>query len=209
LHSNTYTTASAGFDRGFDAFADLGGFDDTSDLETMQSIKTRPSDSDTSDPDWRSAAREVTDRLGIRRPAERLIKPIKRHDLIEVDPRADALELFDITLDWLDDQIGATFIWLQLACTYLPYLPLERYRSDHLMRAKIYERWQALTSRPYDLFKQEVADLHDLYYCEARYVDERLKGFIDTLKSRSQQQLCSRLITANSSVTVRSQVMHR
>jgi arylsulfatase A-like enzyme len=29
-----------------------------------------------------------------------------------------------------------------------------------------------------------VADLHDLYRGEARYVDERLKGFIDTLKSR-------------------------
>lgn len=140
LHSNTYTTASAGFDRGFDAFADLGGFGDTPDLETIQ-YKPKPSDSDRLDPDWRSTAHEVTDRLGIRRLAERLIKPLKRHGLMEADPRADAVELFDTTLDWLDDQTGATFSWLQLMDTHLPYLPPERHRSDHLTRAKIYDRW--------------------------------------------------------------------
>lgn len=103
LHSNTYTTASAGFDRGFDAFADLGGFGDTPELKTIQNINRNP-DSDTSGPDWRSTARDVTDKLGVRQIAEGLIKPLKRHGLMEADPRADAVELFDTTLDWLNDQ---------------------------------------------------------------------------------------------------------
>lgn len=179
LHSNVYTAASAGFDRGFDAFADLGGFGEAPGLETAQTAE-----SEASATNWRSAARHVTENLGVRRLAERLIEPLKRYGLLESDPRADAAELFDTSLDWLNDQSGTTFTWLQLMDTHIPYLPPKRHRPDHLTWRKTYDRWQALTSRPHDLSEQEIADLYELYCGEARYVDELLEEFVASLKSR-------------------------
>lgn len=180
LHSNVYTSAGAGFDRGFDTFADLGGFG-SSNLEEGSNNEENPSEINKN---WRLISRKLTDKIGIREVAEQAIEPFKRWGILESDPRADGSELFDTTLEWLDAQTGATCTWLQLMDTHLPYLPPAEYRPDHLSWRDAYDRWKALTSRADNLSEQEIVDLYDLYRGEARYIDDLIAEFVDELKRR-------------------------
>lgn len=197
LHSNVYTSRDAGFDRGFNTFADLGGFGNSSVSLGDEDGTDDDSTSQESDSGWRSKARHITEELGIREYAEEAIEPLKRWRLLDADPRADGSELFDATTKWLDDQSGPTFTWLQLMDTHIPYLPSEKYRPDHLSWRKTYDRWKALTSRANDLTDEEIDDLHALYRGEARYVDDLLKDFVDELQRRGLWESTALIFTSD------------
>lgn len=181
LHSNVYTSDDAGFSRGFDTFADLGDFG-TTDI----GVENKDSKNEASkiSRGWRSQARKVVDKIGIRELAEQAIEPLKRRGYIEADPRADGSDLFDATVHWLENQEGSTFTWLQLMDTHIPYLPPEEYRPDHFTWKRMYDLWQALISHPAKLNDEEIKELYELYCGEAAYVDDLLRQFVNDLKSR-------------------------
>lgn len=189
-HSNSYTTAGAGFDRGFESFEDLGGFGNSV-----------PDSEEEDDPTsgWRERAREVTDSLGVRKVAEQAIEPLKRRGLMESDPRADGSALFSGVRSWMEGtEPDRGFGWLQLMDTHLPYLPPEEFRPDHLRSFKcVYDLWQALISRPDDLTGEEIDALHELYKGEARYVDTLLSRFTTYLKKAGKWESTALVITAD------------
>ena len=194
LHRNVYTSEDAGFGRGFDTFADLGGFGGGDPL--LDDDSTATSD-DTSGRGWRSIAREVTGRIGVREYAERAIEPLKRWGYLDSDPRADGEELFSATTAWLEDRDCPTFTWLQLMDTHIPYLPPDRYRPDHLSWRRSYDLWKALTSRADDLTAEEIDDLRERYRGEARYVDDLLEAFVRDLRRRDMWDSTALIFTAD------------
>lgn len=186
LHSNSYTTADAGFDRGFDVFADLSGFGDDGyniELDTGDMNENKV-DSRSQSKGWRTQARQISEQFGVRNFAERIIEPVKRWGYLNPDPRADGEDLFETTRDWLTGyENERTFTWLQLMDTHLPYLPPEKYRPDSISYRDSYDLWQALTSRAGNLSEAEIDNLYRLYNAEVRYVDDMLSEFVNWLKS--------------------------
>lgn len=191
LHSNAYTTADAGFGRGFEDFADLGGlrsdplaFDEATD-ETGSESGGSNSDSTP----LRARARDIADTLHLRKLGDRGMEPLKRHGLVESDPRADGRVLFESLMNWRSKRADASgrFAWLQLMDTHLPYLPPKEYRvavdgAPETFR-ETYDLWQALTNRPESLTDDQARRIYKLYAAEARYVDALLREFVEGLKS--------------------------
>lgn len=189
-HSNAYTTADAGFGRGFDDFRNLRTFDGLGDMEEESNQNGQIG--------WREQAREFTDRLGILSLAEQAIKPLKRWGYMDADPRADGEDLFAATRSWLSDQESdRTFTWLQLMDTHLPYLPPEDHRPDEISFREMYDLWQSLISRPDYLSESEIARLKDLYRAEARHIDELLADFVDHLRDTGRWESTVLIITGD------------
>lgn len=188
LHSNAYTSADAGFDRGFDDFADLGDFQsDPLSFDDRGDSETTASGSDTAD--LRAYTREIADTLYLRKIGEMAMEPLKRHHIVESDPRADGKILFKSIQNWWSQRSEKQrFAWLQLMDTHIPYLPPKDQRiavdgAPETFR-KTYDLWKTLTNHPEKLTEDQVSQLYSLYAAEARYVDALLEEFVKGLQAR-------------------------
>lgn len=178
-HSNVYTGANYGFDRGFDSFADLLHGTSEQQASTGQTTRT-----------WRDVGRTLTERLGVSAVAEQVFEQIKRHGIAEANPKVRAEAVIDTCLQWIPNRPDGQqrFAWLQLMDTHLPYFPPQRYReqvSSAPTRTKdVYDLWKRLIEEPELLTEREIEKLQGLYIAEGKYVDDQLQRLVDELKER-------------------------
>lgn len=167
IHSNAYLTPHYGYDRGFDRYE---SFLDESRLDRIV-----------------ERGRTLLGVLASRSPAELLAAP--RTLLRPPAPYAQAEEVTDLAIDWIDDLAsGPFFAWVHYMDVHGPYHPPDRYRErfqddpTHVQRTN--EVWRRGLDTPDALSADEVGTLIDAYDTEIRYVDEQLQRLFAALDSK-------------------------
>lgn len=201
LHSNTYTTAEYGFDRGFDVFADIFEKDNVD--PTLGNAESDGLDFDKPQKQMMRMEhlRVAFNRLGLERPARRIYDELDRWGVVDNPSHARADELFEATVSWLESTEGPRFAWLQCMDTHSPFDPPSWARQEvdgaNVSSRQIYDLNRRLFSEAETLTREEFGILKALYEAEIRSLDRELQKFIDVLHATGDWNSTALVVTSD------------
>lgn len=148
---------------------------------------------------WRSA-RTVLDVVRSRSSAE-LLRNLGTL-LRPPAPYAQADQVTDLAVDWIDDLAGEPFFgWIHYMDVHGPYHPPDRYREqfqdNRVGVRRINEVWRRGLDNSDALSQDEVRTLIDAYDAEIRFVDHQLRRLFDHLSAEELLDETLVIVTAD------------
>ncbi|MFB6145531.1 MAG: sulfatase [Candidatus Nanohaloarchaea archaeon] len=106
----------------------------------------------------------------------------------KVYTRAD--DINEMAEKWWRKTGGDKFMWIQYMDVHGPYEPEENYQiwaewDDREKVRKLYKR--AANGDPEDISEEEAEYMSDLYDCEIRYMDQKIKQLVEFLENQDEE----------------------